>query len=147
MNKLTIPSVLIATVMIAAVFAFIPVDEAKAVHTTIQGTQFTLVDVISNASVATGITCDSDKDFIVKVIVGAAEIDGTTVTVVMNGETVTLTGDNAVAADAGAPGFGSSGLSFTIAAEADDSVVVDGTAAVDIHASMITESGATAACA
>ena len=115
MNKLTIPSVLIATVMIAAVFAFMPVDEAKAVHTTIQGTQFTLVDVVSNASVATGVTCDSDKDFIVKVIVGATTIDAETVTVVMNGETVTMTGDNPVPADTGSQGFGASGLGFTIA--------------------------------
>ncbi len=39
MNKLTIPTILIATVMVAGIFAFMPIDKATTVHTTIQGTQ------------------------------------------------------------------------------------------------------------
>jgi len=35
MNKVVIPTLLIATVMIAGFFAFIPVNEASTVHTTI----------------------------------------------------------------------------------------------------------------
>ena len=42
MNNKTIPSLLVATVMIAGIFAFMPVEQASAVHTTIQNTQFVL---------------------------------------------------------------------------------------------------------
>jgi len=34
MNKLTIPAILVATVMVAGVFAFMPVEQASTVHTT-----------------------------------------------------------------------------------------------------------------
>ena len=34
MNKLTIPAILVATVMVAGIFAFIPVEQASTVHTT-----------------------------------------------------------------------------------------------------------------
>jgi len=34
MNKLTIPTILAATVMVAGIFAFIPVEQASTVHTT-----------------------------------------------------------------------------------------------------------------
>jgi len=145
-NKLTIPTILVATVMIAGIFAFMPVDEAKAVHTTIQGTQFTLVDVLSLANLSTGFTCDSDTDFLVKVVVGATEVDNTNLTVLMNGITVTWSGDLLVEANVGADGYGATGASFTIAAEADDTVVIDGTATVDAHVSIITQSGAVASC-
>jgi len=35
MNKITIPTILIATVLVAGIFAFMPVDEAVTVHNTI----------------------------------------------------------------------------------------------------------------
>ena len=35
MNKLTIPAILVATVMVAGIFAFMPVEKAGTVHTTI----------------------------------------------------------------------------------------------------------------
>ena len=35
MNKLTIPAILVATVMVAGVFAFMPVEQASTVHTTV----------------------------------------------------------------------------------------------------------------
>jgi len=35
MNKLTIPAILVATVMVAGIFAFMPVQQASTVHTTI----------------------------------------------------------------------------------------------------------------
>ena len=35
MNKLTIPTILVATVMVAGIFAFAPVEQASTVHTTI----------------------------------------------------------------------------------------------------------------
>jgi len=34
MNKLTIPTILVATVMVAGIFAFMPVEQASTVHTT-----------------------------------------------------------------------------------------------------------------
>jgi len=43
MNKLTIPVILVATVMVAGIFAFMPVQQASTVHTTIQATQQNLV--------------------------------------------------------------------------------------------------------
>ena len=42
MNKV-IPSILVMTVLVAGIFAFMPVEEATAVHTTIQNTQSTLL--------------------------------------------------------------------------------------------------------
>lgn len=39
MKKYTIPSVLVAIVLIAGIFAFMPINEATTVHTTIQNTQ------------------------------------------------------------------------------------------------------------
>ena len=35
MNKLTIPAILVATVMVAGIFAFMPVQQASTVHDTI----------------------------------------------------------------------------------------------------------------
>ena len=39
MKKYTIPSVLVAIVLIAGIFAFMPINEASTVHTTIQNSQ------------------------------------------------------------------------------------------------------------
>ena len=41
MHKLTIPTILIATVLIAGIFALMPIEKAITVHTTIQSSQFT----------------------------------------------------------------------------------------------------------
>jgi len=40
MNKLTIPAILVATVMVAGIFAFMPVEQASTVHTTAAGQGF-----------------------------------------------------------------------------------------------------------
>ena len=45
MNKMTIPSLLLGIVMIAGIFAFMPVYEASTVHTTIQSTTVRIVEV------------------------------------------------------------------------------------------------------
>ena len=37
MKKLAIPAILVATVMVAGIFAFMPVEQASTVHTTITG--------------------------------------------------------------------------------------------------------------
>jgi len=45
MNKLMIPVILVATVMVAGAFAFMPVEQATTVHTTILGTNVA-IDVV-----------------------------------------------------------------------------------------------------
>jgi len=58
MNKITIPAILVATVMVAGMFAFMPVEQASTVHTTIQGTQMQIVTDDSN--VLTVVAGDTD---------------------------------------------------------------------------------------
>jgi len=43
MNKLTIPTILVATVMVAGMFAFMPVQQASTVHTTSAGSSTDLL--------------------------------------------------------------------------------------------------------
>ena len=63
MNKLVIPTILVSITLVAGIFAFIPVEKASTVHTTIQGTQLTSFDVAfvddtktANATATCGIT-------------------------------------------------------------------------------------------
>lgn len=58
MNKLTIPALLLGVVMIAGIFAFMPVQEASTVHTTLQETSTNIVSISATS------TTDSD-DFTV----------------------------------------------------------------------------------
>jgi len=53
MNKLTIPTILAATVMIAGMFAFMPVEQASTVHTTITLAGFA-ADALGVGDIATG---------------------------------------------------------------------------------------------
>ena len=48
MNKFAIPAILVATVMVAGAFAFMPVEEASTVHTTVQGTQLNILVLTDN---------------------------------------------------------------------------------------------------
>ena len=57
MNKLTIPTILVATVMVAGIFAFMPIEQASTVHTTIQDTQ---AQVRSLALASVAITTAAD---------------------------------------------------------------------------------------
>ena len=50
MNKLTIPAILVATVMVAGIFAFMPVQQASTVHTT--GATTLGANSITNAIIA-----------------------------------------------------------------------------------------------
>ena len=56
MNKIAIPSLLVATIMITGAFAFMPVQEASTVHTTVQNTQFVLKTATATAT--GGVTAD-----------------------------------------------------------------------------------------
>ena len=49
MNKLTIPAILVATVMVAGAFAFMPVQQASTVHTTIINPLLEAVDFTTTA--------------------------------------------------------------------------------------------------
>ncbi|MCH7647022.1 MAG: hypothetical protein IIA83_00225 [Thaumarchaeota archaeon] len=147
MNRYTLPSLLVATALFAGVFAFIPVEDAQAVHTTVQGTQMTQSILLSTAAIGTtDITCDSDAAFVVYVIVGNAETDGDTLTITAGGVTLTMTGDAFVTTAIGVPGFGA-GYATQIAATAATTVVVGGSANTDdALVSLTTTSGATAGC-
>jgi len=52
MNKFLIPSILTATVLIAGIFAFMPIDKASTVHTTIIASALTIKAVTA--------TCNTD---------------------------------------------------------------------------------------
>jgi len=56
MNKLTIPAILVATVMVAGIFAFMPVQQASTVHTTITA------DIGTSFRVSSGSTALGDVD-------------------------------------------------------------------------------------
>jgi len=62
MNKLLIPTMLVATVLVAGIFALVPIEQASTVHTTIQGTQLEFKSDTSAASKGAGVdytlTCD-----------------------------------------------------------------------------------------
>ncbi len=78
MNKLIIPAILTATVMVAAVFATMPIEKASTVHTTIISTiggSLTLKDVFLDINTAT-----SGNKAPVNVDLLVVRHDGTTVT-------------------------------------------------------------------
>ena len=60
MNKLVIPAILVSITLVAGIFAFMPVEKASTVHTTIQGTQLTEIasaidlDTTTNATAGCG---------------------------------------------------------------------------------------------
>jgi len=64
MNKLVIPSILVATVLVAGIFAFAPVNQVSTVHTTLQQTIGTAQE---DSLVFTTATVDPAIDFAVTV--------------------------------------------------------------------------------
>jgi len=67
MNKLIIPTILTATVLVAGMFAFMPVQQASTVHTTVQANtaQFSIQTANGNAAGAgetITITCPAASD-------------------------------------------------------------------------------------
>ena len=80
MTYLTLPLILVATALFAGALVFMPVDEAQAVHTTIQGTQLNTATVETNCSAgmnADPLTAISDGDFLVHYIFTAVTDAGT----------------------------------------------------------------------
>lgn len=80
MTKYTIPTILIGTVLVAVMFAFMPVEQATAVHTTIQGTQFNNVESIADIDLTTEVNVQCDNDFLVHFAV-SADADGDIITI------------------------------------------------------------------
>lgn len=85
MKKIIIPTILTATVLLAGMFAFMPVEKASTVHTTIQATTGTFVlfandDADADAASEIEIECGTeDGDFVLQslVITGAVDDDDT----------------------------------------------------------------------
>ena len=80
MNKLAIPAILVATVMVAGIFAFMPVEQASTVHTTIQDTTANLLELtatgVTPATAATDTaTWTIDEPFRVVNIIATNEVD------------------------------------------------------------------------
>ena len=66
MMKIALPILLAGIVMIAGIFAFIPIDKATTVHTTIQSTQLNNIDSTFDTQLRTNATATcSTGDFLV----------------------------------------------------------------------------------
>jgi len=148
MNKITIPAILVATVMVAGAFAFMPVEQASTVHTTIQGTQQNLVALeLTDTAFAVGdtYTIDCTTDY---AVLGLAINSGTTtaadtVTVSAGGE------DVGVAITLATGGSALELLGTAIGAVAADDVVLttggtdDGDESIVVKAAVLTSNDGT----
>lgn len=56
MNKLVIPTILVSITLVAGIFAFMPVEKASTVHTTVQGTQFNNIAATFNTDLSSNAT-------------------------------------------------------------------------------------------
>jgi len=63
MNKILIPALLVATVMVAGMFAFAPVEQASTVHTTIQASQHSIETILLEDVVGLSHDGGSDVNF------------------------------------------------------------------------------------
>jgi len=135
MNKLTIPAILVATVMVAGIFAFMPIEQASTVHTTIQGTQYggQVIIVFSTSLTADSLIATSDADFTVCVVADNPTGGNADVTVTDGASTLNFLIAAGDSADVGCYG-GNAGATITIASAA----------AIDAFATLTTTSDATA---
>jgi len=129
MNKLLIPAILAAIVVVAGIFAFMPIEKASTVHTTITGQLVTTntaddqvmtaaINIIADsATIKEGVVClkvtdDADPDNDTPLRVGLTS----------GGGLVDLLSDNAIE-DAGGECSSFSGFSLVLTAgETDDTV-------------------------
>ena len=138
MNKFAIPTILIATVLVAGIFALMPMDKASTVHTTIQGTQLNeagavTVDMFSDDLDDDTITITSTGDFIVYCqAFNSAEAGSITISDSGDGE-----------ANNSFDMLNPSDLAFQWAADADDTVTISSNEAIDaLCTAMTTTDGA-----
>ena len=76
MNKLTIPAILVATVMVAGAFAFMPVEQASTVHTTTALGSVEVLELTDAAPAAADtytVACDGDAVVLGITLLAAAE--------------------------------------------------------------------------
>ena len=141
MNRLVIPSILAATVLVAGMFAFMPVDKASTVHTTIQAATTDLTSVtkidddapLNNIETGDAVSVTCTQPFIVRTVqidisntVAAGDITGTFASDadgatadfasvnILTGVNVGLTSENVL--DAALPASGTVTVTFTEAA-------------------------------
>jgi len=91
MNKLTIPTILVATVMVAGIFAFMPVEQASTVHTTIgllQAVTATATDMVVDDVAAFDCT---DEVIIYSIQVDSTDVSDTDVIALQIDDGVTTT--------------------------------------------------------
>jgi len=143
MTKYAIPTIIIAAALVAGMFAFMPVEKATAVHTTIQGTQMTQSSSLFLDMMDQVIDCTSDAAFIVHY----------TIAELANGDDVTITHDTAgdniailLLFEIEAGGEGVDGVSGTVAGEAGEIILFDSSVEADGFIGLVTTSGATASC-
>ena len=83
MNKKIFPTILIATAIVAGAMAFAPIDDAQAVHITVQASQLNESSTLNSEqfnnalNAGGGIIIDSTGDFVVGCIVSNGIADGT----------------------------------------------------------------------
>lgn len=138
MNKVIFPTMLIATALIAGAFAFMPIEEATAVHTTIQNSQLREAGTVvigqfdNDLSVGTQ-TITSTADFVVSCVIS----DPTA------GAIALITVTDTVATSGAFDILASSSVSFTRAQDANTILSITSSQANDSLCSAMTlESGA-----
>jgi len=152
MNKLTIPAILVATVMVAGIFAFMPIEQASTVHTTISRIATLTEDKTVDGADFT-ITCPAASNgcrildvYLVEREAGANDADINTITLTVDGAddiVLAVDGDNTVVNDGAAEVNNISGVTMP-----SNSVIVidmDLDASVDFGLIVIVESDGAAA--
>ena len=82
MNKFVIPAILVSITLVAGIFAFMPVEKASTVHTTIQGTQLSEIDTVLDLDLKTNATatCGAGNTGLVHFVITNDTILGTSTT-------------------------------------------------------------------
>jgi len=142
MNQNIIPTIIAATVVLAGLFAFAPVDNATAVHTTITNTQMSQVSSVGVLDLQTEVDCTSDAAFMVHWVAGEVIADDDVITVEIEPGDTTIT----FTFQTGALGEGYDGMTGSLVGEADDTFKLDADANTDAFISLITTADATASC-
>jgi len=140
MNKV-IPSILVITVLVAGIFAFMPVEQATTVHTTILAQQTERDVAVKTKTDITTSTTDLidvkvDKDFTVEIgqfLVQSTSADGTVIVeqiIIEDGtgadfEIINIS-DVTITADTGETVFPDSGIHQFISLPANWSIVIEG---------------------
>ena len=99
MNKIAIPALLVATVMVAGAFAFLPVEQASTVHTTAAGQGINseeLTDATPANGDTYGVTCTTDYTLLSVVIhadAGATDTGDERMTLIVGGENIVAATD------------------------------------------------------